>query len=163
VSARRTGARHSAGILLYRFVGALPRVLLVHPGGPFWRNKDVNAWSIPKGEIDGAETPEAAALREFAEETGHRPRGPLVRLGETTQAGGKRVTAFALEGDFDPARLQSTPFELEWPPRSGRLQRFPELDRADWVTLDAAREKMIPRQVVFLDRLRDILAISRSS
>lgn len=137
-------------------------VLLVHPGGPFWRKKDINAWSIPKGEIDAAETPEAAASREFEEETGVRPQGSLIPLGETVQAGGKRVIAFALAGELDPSRLESTTFELEWPPRSGRLVRFPEVDRADWFTLDAAREKMVKGQIVFLDRLRALLEPPRT-
>lgn len=111
----------------------------------------------PKGEIDEAESPEAAALREFAEETGVRLQGPLIPIGDSIQAGGKRVIAFALEGDLDPSRIESTTFELEWPPRSGRRACFPEVDRAEWFTLEAARDKIVKGQVVFLERLRTIL------
>jgi predicted NUDIX family NTP pyrophosphohydrolase len=153
--------KHSAGILLYRFAGDQPMVLLVHPGGPFWRKRDINAWSIPKGEIDEAESPEAAALREFEEETGSCPQGSLIPLGDAVQSGGKRVTAFALAGDFDPSRLASATFELQWPPKSGRYERFPEVDRAEWFTLDTAREKMVQGQIVFLDRLGKLLDPTR--
>jgi predicted NUDIX family NTP pyrophosphohydrolase len=154
--------KRSAGILLYRFSGDQPMVLLVHPGGPFWRKRDLKAWSIPKGEIDDAESPEAAALREFEEETGSCPRGSLIPLGDAVQSGGKRVTAFALFGDFDPSRLASVSFELEWPPKSGRCARFPEVDSAEWFTLDTAREKMLQGQIVFLDRLGKLLGPTRS-
>lgn len=150
--------KRSAGILLYRLAKDGPEVLLVHPGGPFWRTKDKNAWSIPKGEIEATEDAEAAALREFEEETGVRPNGTLVPLGDAVQAGGKRVTGFALAGDLDPSRLGCQSFEMEWPPRSGRRQLFPEVDRAEWFGLDAARDKIVPGQVVFLDRLAGILA-----
>lgn len=161
MSARMGRARYSAGILLYRFVGERATVLLVHPGGPFWRKKDLGAWSIPKGEIDEGESPESAALREFEEETGVRPRGSLVPLGDSVQAGGKRVIAFALEGDLDPVRIESATFQLEWPPKSGRQESFPEVDRAEWFTFEAAREKVNKGQIVFLDRLRAILEESR--
>jgi predicted NUDIX family NTP pyrophosphohydrolase len=147
-------ARLSAGILAYRGTDHDVVVLLVHPGGPFWRNKDDGAWSIPKGEIGATENPETAARREFAEELGPSATiGPLRVLGEVTQRGGKRVIAFAGEGDFDPAKLASNSFEIEWPPRSGRMQSFPEVDRAEWFDLEAARTKILSGQVALLDRL----------
>lgn len=149
--------KQSAGILMYKLSDGAPAVLLAHPGGPFWRRRDRNAWSIPKGEYSGTETAETAALREFTEETGFRPKGLLLPLGETVQAAGKRVTAFALEGDLDTEKIKSQPFTIEWPPRSGRLISFPEVDRAEWFTLSAAREKIIKAQAVFLDRLEIIL------
>jgi predicted NUDIX family NTP pyrophosphohydrolase len=151
----------SAGILAYRAgVGGL-EVLLVHPGGPFWRKKDNGAWSIPKGEIDDGDDAEQAARREFAEELGPSARlGSLHALGEIRQRGGKRVIAFAGEGDFDPAALASNTFEVEWPPRSGRRQSFPEVDRAEWFDLDSARPKMLSAQAELLDRLLAIAAIS---
>jgi predicted NUDIX family NTP pyrophosphohydrolase len=149
----------SAGILLHREGEAGTEVLLVHPGGPFWARKDLGAWSIPKGELDAGEDPRAAALREFAEETGTRlPDGPLDELGSVTQKNGKVVAAFAVAGDLDPATLVSNTFELEWPPRSGRMQAFPEIDRAGWFGLDAAREKLNPAQAAFVDRLEARLA-----
>jgi predicted NUDIX family NTP pyrophosphohydrolase len=128
-------------------------VLLVHPGGPYWKNKDVGAWSIPKGEFTPGEDPEVVARREFAEELGFAPTGPLQGLGELRQAGGKRVTAFALEGDVDVSAVRSNEFEMEWPPRSGRTQAFPEIDRAAWFPLPIAREKILASQRAFLDRL----------
>lgn len=131
-------------------------VLLVHPGGPFWRNKDANSWSIPKGEFGDEETAEAAASREFEEETGFRPTGALLPLGETIQAGGKRVTAFAMAGDIDTAHIKSVPCEVEWPLHSGKLISVPEVDRAEWFTIDGAREKIVKAQSVFLDRLEQI-------
>jgi len=149
----------SAGILLHRRGEAGPEVLLVHPGGPFWARKDLGAWSIPKGELDGDEDPRACALREFAEETGTRlPEGALDELGSVKQKSGKEVVAFAVEGDLDPATVASNMFELEWPPRSGRTQSFPEIDRAEWFRLDAAREKLNPAQAAFVDRLETLLA-----
>lgn len=144
---------HSAGILLYRRHGGGVQVLLVHPGGPFWAKRDLGAWSIPKGEFAADEEPEAAARREFAEELGVEPADPLISLGEIRQKGGKVVVAFAAGGEFDPATLQSNLFEVEWPPRSGRRQAFPEVDRAEWFDLDAAREKIIAGQLPLLDRL----------
>jgi predicted NUDIX family NTP pyrophosphohydrolase len=147
-------ARLSAGILAYRGADHDIVVLLVHPGGPFWRNRDDGAWSIPKGEMGAAEDPETAARREFAEELGPSATiGPLRALGEVTQRGGKRVIAFAGEGDFDPAKFASNLFEIEWPPRSGRMQSFPEVDRAEWFGLEAAKTKILSGQVEFLDRL----------
>jgi predicted NUDIX family NTP pyrophosphohydrolase len=147
----------SAGILLYQRTPTGLQVLLAHPGGPFWRHKDLGVWSIPKGEIDPDESPQAAALREFAEETGVTLPGPLTPLGEVKQKGGKRVIAFACEGAFDIAALRSNVFTLEWPPRSGRRQEFAEIDRAAWFDLAAAREKILPAQRPLLDALEDCL------
>jgi len=145
--------KRSAGILMYRRVGSNLELLLVHPGGPFWARKDLGAWSIPKGEYDPPEDPQAVALREFEEETGVGLRGALRPLGEVVQPGRKVVTAFAFEGDFDPTRLKSNMFELEWPPRSGRKAQFPEVDRAAWFSPAAAREKILVGQRDFIDRL----------
>jgi predicted NUDIX family NTP pyrophosphohydrolase len=131
-------------------------VLLVHPGGPFWARKDLGAWSIPKGEYSEGDEPLATAIREFAEETGTHPQGELTPLGEITQPGRKIVTAFALEGDFDPAMLKSNTFELEWPPKSGRKATFPEVDRAQWFSLETAREKILQGQREFITRLLEI-------
>ena len=128
-------------------------VLLVHPGGPFWKNKDQGAWSLPKGEYAEGEEPLTAALREFEEETGQRPEGDFRPLGEVRQAGGKVVTAWAFEGDFDPGALRSNRFSMEWPRGSGKMREFPEIDRAGWFGLDAAREKILKGQAPFLDRL----------
>jgi predicted NUDIX family NTP pyrophosphohydrolase len=147
--------RHSAGILLYRRGpdGAL-EVLLVHPGGPLWARKDAGAWSIPKGEIDEGDDPEACARREFEEETGSPPPpGPLTELGRIRQRSGKLVDAWALAGDLDADAISSNLFELEWPPRSGQRRSFPEVDRAGWFSLEAAREKLNTGQHPFLDRL----------
>lgn len=148
----------SVGILLYKRADAQLLVLLVHPGGPFWRRKDQGAWSIPKGERAEGEDPDATARREFAEELGTTPTGPLTPLGRIRQRGGKYVEAFALEGDFDVDGLSSNSFEMEWPPRSGRHQSFPEVDRAAWFTLEAARQKINPGQQPLLDRLEDLCA-----
>ncbi len=150
-------ATSSAGILMYRRRGKSLEVLLVHPGGPFWRRKDAGAWSIPKGEFDPAEPAADAARREFAEELGRQPEGELIPLGEIRQSGGKRVVAFALEGDFDANRIKSNSFEMEWPPRSGRRQSFPEVDRAEWFALAQARERINQGQRPFLDRLEGLV------
>jgi predicted NUDIX family NTP pyrophosphohydrolase len=150
-------AKTSAGLLMYRRRGRTLEVLLVHPGGPFWAKKDLGAWSIPKGEIDPGEDPLAAARRELAEETGFSTEGVFQPLAPITQAGGKVVHAFALEGDADPAGLRSNTFSIEWPPRSGRLQSFPEVDRAAWLPLDLARQKINPAQVALLDQLAALL------
>ena len=128
-------------------------MLIAHPGGPFWRTKDEGAWSIPKGEIGAGEDPEAAARREFAEEIGIAPEGEMVPLGSVTQRAGKTVTAWATEGDFDPADLVSNDFSMEWPPRSGRMADFPEIDRVAWVNAEEAATKLNPAQVVFVERL----------
>jgi predicted NUDIX family NTP pyrophosphohydrolase len=148
----------SAGLLVYRLRDRGLEVLLVHPGGPFWRNRDLGVWSLPKGEYDMGEEPETAARREFTEELGCvPPGGPALPLGEVVQASGKRVVAFAVEGDLDVSVVESNMFELEWPPRSGRRQSFPEVDRAEWFTLAVAREKIISGQRPLLDRL-EVLA-----
>ncbi len=143
----------SCGILLWRRDDDAVRVLLTHPGGPFWRNRDEGAWTIPKGGPEDGETHQATALREFEEELGSPLHGRLFPLGQITQRGGKRVHAFAVEGDFDVARLRSNTFECEWPPRSGRVQHYPEVDRATWFTFDEARVKLLDAQCVLLDRL----------
>lgn len=130
-------------------------VLLVHPGGPYWRRKDAGAWQIPKGAIEPGETAEAAARREAAEELGVVLDGPLEPLGDIRQAGGKLVTAFAAERDLDPAGIVSNMFAMEWPPRSGKLASFPEVDAAKWLTLARAAEVMLPSQVPLLDRLAE--------
>jgi predicted NUDIX family NTP pyrophosphohydrolase len=154
-------AKLSAGLLLHRRDGTSGaiEVLLVHPGGPFWAKKDEHAWSIPKGEYEPDEDALAAAHREFAEELGvEAPAGPAVSLGELRQSGGKRVSAWAIEGDLDVSTAVSNTFEMEWPPRSGRLQSFPEVDRAEWFTLDDARTKLHQGQVPFVDALLAQLA-----
>ncbi len=141
----------SAGVLLYRGVGEAVEVLLVHPGGPFWAGKDEGAWSIPKGEFDAAEAAADAARREFAEETGVTLNGEFVALAPVRQPSGKVVHAFAVAGDLDVASIASNTFELEWPPRSGRMQSFPEIDRAAWFTLEEARRKIVKGQRPILD------------
>jgi predicted NUDIX family NTP pyrophosphohydrolase len=151
-------AGKSAGILVYRGRAGEVEVLLVHPGGPFWARRDAGAWSIPKGEYADTEDPEAAARREFTEETGWAIKGELSPLGEIRQKAGKTVTAFAAKGDFDLASLESNRFEMEWPPKSGRKAGFPEIDRAGWFSFGEAREKMIEGQLPLLDRLQDLLA-----
>jgi predicted NUDIX family NTP pyrophosphohydrolase len=152
-------AVRSAGILLYRHGDAGPEVLLVHPGGPFWAKRDEGAWSIPKGEHADAEDPVDAARREFAEETGSTlALEDLVPLGEVRQRSGKHVEAWAAAGDLDAASVRSNTFELEWPPRSGRMQQFPEVDRAEWFGLDEAQRRLLPAQAPFVERLRAHLA-----
>jgi predicted NUDIX family NTP pyrophosphohydrolase len=147
-------AKHSAGILLFRDRDGAREVLLVHPGGPFWSKRDLGAWSIPKGECDPGEAPLAAALRELEEELGSNPStGDPVELGDVRQRGGKIVSAWAAPGDFDPSTLRSCTFSMEWPPRSGRMRDFPEVDRAEWFGLDEARERILPAQAPLLDRL----------
>ncbi len=144
----------SAGILLWRRVDGALEVLLVHPGGPFWAKKDLGAWSIPKGEVEPGEDPRTRALTELEEETGTLLAGDGLReLGAVRQKGGKVVVAFAREGDLDAAAIVSSTFELEWPPRSGRRQAFPEVDRAAWFHLEEARRRINPAQAALLDRL----------
>ena len=154
--------RTSAGILPFRFDGDALQVLLVHPGGPFWARKDAGAWSIPKGEHGPGDDPLEAGLRELAEETGADvaaiDRDALVELGAVTQKGGKTVVAWAAEIDVDASAVASNTFTIEWPPRSGREQEFPEVDRAEWLDLQAAHAKINPAQAVFLDRLELALA-----
>jgi predicted NUDIX family NTP pyrophosphohydrolase len=143
----------SAGLLMYRHGEHGLEVLLAHPGGPFWARKDDGAWMLPKGELEPGEDPLAAALREFEEEIGFAPAGPFASLGEVRQKGGKRVLAWAVRGDFAPAQLRSSLFEMEWPPRSGQRRSFPEVDRAGWFTVEAARAKVLPSQWPFIERL----------
>jgi predicted NUDIX family NTP pyrophosphohydrolase len=151
-------AKQSAGIVLYRERVGAPEVLLVHPGGPFWEKKDLGVWSIPKGEYEANEDPLACALREFEEELGvPPPTDTRNALGSTRQAGGKLVSAWAAEGDLDPTGVRSNTFTLEWPPRSGVIRKFPEVDRAEWFALAEARRRINPAQVVFLERLRELL------
>ena len=146
----------SAGLVVFREREGALQVLLAHMGGPFWARKDAGAWSIPKGELEDGEDALAGARREYAEELGQPPPdGPVLELGEVRQRGGKRVVAFAVEGDFEPAQLRPGTFELEWPPRSGRLQAFPEVDRVAWFDLPAATGKLVRGQVPLLDRLAD--------
>ncbi len=146
-------AKFSAGLLMFRRRAETVEVLLVHPGGPFWKNKDLAAWSIPKGEYPETEPAFAAAQREFEEETGMRPEGEFIPLGELRQPGGKRVTAWAFESDCDSAAVRSNLFSMEWPKGSGRMQEFPEIDRAGWFPLELARQKILKGQLPFLDRL----------
>src|SRR5579875_1177233 len=173
----------SAGILLYREAptegagrwlareasthgghGSGCEVLLVHPGGPLWARRDLGAWSIPKGEVDPGEDPLAAARREFAEELGTPPPdGEPLALGEVRLKSGKRIRAWALEGDLDPATISSSTFEMAWPPRSQTMETFPEVDRAEWFGLDAARDKLNPAQAAFVDRLATTLDASREA
>jgi len=149
----------SAGILMWRHgAGGAPEVLLGHFGGPAWAKRDAGAWAIPKGLVGEGETHEQAARREFEEELGFPAEGPLVPLGRIRQKGGKYVEAFALEGALDPGAISSNTFTLEWPPRSGRFQAWPEIDRAAWFTLDEAREKILPSQAPLLDLLEAALS-----
>ncbi len=150
--------KQSAGLLMYRNRDGALEVFLVHPGGPFWVKKDVGAWSIPKGEYCAGEEPLAAAKREFEEETGLRVCGsafaPLTPL---RQPGGKRVSAWAVEGDCDASTIKSDTFSMEWPPRSGKMEEFPEIDRAGWFALDAAKAKILKGQAGFLEELERLL------
>jgi predicted NUDIX family NTP pyrophosphohydrolase len=149
----------SAGLLLYRdsVAGGL-EVLLVHPGGPFWARKDAGAWSIPKGELDEGEDPAERAEEEFAEELGRpAPAGRRLDLGEIRQAGGKRVRAWAVHGDLDARATSSNTFDMEWPPRSGEFRSFPEVDKAEWFSLEDARTKLLAGQVPLLERLEEAL------
>jgi predicted NUDIX family NTP pyrophosphohydrolase len=145
--------KRSAGLLLFRFQRGVLDVLLVHPGGPFWAGKDAGSWSIPKGEIEEGEGPLQTAEREFEEETGLRPKGAFLPLGSITQKSGKVVCAWAVQGDCDPAAIQSNTFSMEWPPRSGKRQEFPEIDRASFFTIEEAKLKIIPAQIPFLVEL----------
>ena len=146
----------SAGILMWRRRGGGVEVLLGHFGGPQWRNRDEGAWAIPKGQIEPGETLEECARREFEEELGVQPHGPLVALGRIRQKGGKYVEAFALEGDLDADAIVSNSFTLEWPPRSGQVRSFAEVDRAGWFSLDEARRKILPSQLPILDAFEAI-------
>ncbi len=154
----KTG-RTSAGLLLWRSRAGRLEVLLAHQGGPFWVKKDLGHWTIPKGEVEPGEELVAVARREFEEETGNKPpAGPLIELGQITQKSGKLVVGFGAEGDLDPATAVSNTFDLEWPPGSGVVQSFPEIDRVEWFELDEARRRLKAAQVPFLDRLEAALA-----
>lgn len=150
--------KRSAGLLLYRLSNREPEVFLVHPGGPYWAKKDEGAWSIPKGEYAEGEEPLTAARREFQEETGVCPHGEAILLGTVRQPGGKLVTAFALEGDLDPTAIKSNTFTMEWPPRSGRVRSFPEVDRAEWFGKEEAERKILRGQRPILEALWERLA-----
>ena len=150
--------RVSAGILLYRFRGETLEVFLIHPGGPYWRGKDTGAWSIPKGELEEGDNELAAAQREFEEETGSRVSGEFIPLEALRLKSGKIVYAWALRGDIDASAIRSNSFSIEWPPRSGRQQEFPEVDRGGWFTMEAAREKIHPGQLGFIDQLQERLS-----
>lgn len=149
--------RQSAGILLFRRGGGTLQVLLGHPGGPFWRRRDRGAWTIPKGLVSDGETLLSAARREFAEETGHAVTAEVIELGKASQPSGKVVHVWAASDDWDLADFRSNTFEMEWPPRSGRQQRFPEIDRVDWFEIAEARSKILKGQTIFLDRLLERL------
>jgi predicted NUDIX family NTP pyrophosphohydrolase len=149
--------RRSAGLLLHRLRDDAPEVLLVHPGGPLWARRDLGAWSIPKGELDPGEEPLEAARREFREETGFDPAGPFHPLPPVRQRGGKEILAWAVAGDLDPAAVRSGTFFLEWPLRSGRRIAFPEVDRAAWFGIEAARERILPGQAALLQALLRLL------
>jgi len=148
--------KQSAGLLMVRRRSGRVEVLLVHPGGPLWTRRDV--WGLPKGEYEPGEDPLQAARREFEEETGFVATGEFYALGQITQRSGKVVHAWAFEGDCDPAALVSNPFTMEWPPHSGRVTQFPEVDRAEWMPLDEARQRIVPAQVPLLDALEQLLS-----
>lgn len=147
-------AKKSAGILLYRYSHQVLEVLLVHPGGPFWAKKDLGAWSIPKGEFEDGEDPWAAARREFEEETGQPVNGSAIALAPVKYSGGKVIHAFAVAGDLDVNEIRSNSFTLEWPPRSGKRQEFPEVDRGEWFELPQAQQKINPHQAALLEQLQ---------
>lgn len=149
--------KHSAGLLLYKRRASAVEVLLAHPGGPFWARKDKGAWAIPKGVVEAGEAPLEAAIREFTEETGFPISGDFLPLGTVVQRGGKHVDAWAVEGECDPARLKPFMFEMEWPPHSGRMAQFPEIDRVAWFGLAAGRAYILPSQLPFIDRLEALL------
>jgi predicted NUDIX family NTP pyrophosphohydrolase len=151
----------SAGLLMYRVRSGSTEVLLIHPGGPFWRKKDDGAWSLPKGEVAAGEDPLEAARREFREETGLDPQGNFLPLGEVVQKSGKLVRAWAFKGDCDPASLRSNTFTIEWPPRSGKMQEFPEIDKGQFFALEEARKKINTAQVSFIDALEQLAGRGR--
>jgi predicted NUDIX family NTP pyrophosphohydrolase len=155
-------AKRSAGLIMYRWRDGHLEVFLVHPGGPFWASKDKGAWSIPKGEYADGEAPLEAAKREFFEETGFAPEGKFLELGSIKQSGGKIVIAWAVEGNCNPDRLTSNRCQVEWPPRSGRLAEFPEVDRGDWFSIPAAREHILKSQEPLLNRLSTALQLSEA-
>lgn len=148
--------KQSAGILLYRFTNNDLEVLLAHPGGPFYKNKDLGVWSIPKGEFAESEIPKEAAIREFREELGADVSGEMVELSPVLQKSGKEVLAWAVKGDFDPDTIVSNSFPMEWPPKSGKIRDFHEVDRVEWLSIEAARKKIIPGQIPLLTELAGI-------
>jgi predicted NUDIX family NTP pyrophosphohydrolase len=150
-------SKKSAGILPWRFNKKKLEVLLAHPGGPFWKNKDLGAWSIVKGEYNDDEEPLSAAKREWQEETGIKVSGKFLALQPVRQKSGKEILAWAVEADIDPTQIESNTFEMEWPPKSGRKQSFPEIDKAEWFTVEEAREKMNPAQVKLVEELISLL------
>jgi predicted NUDIX family NTP pyrophosphohydrolase len=152
-------AKESAGLLLYRKTNEGLEFLLVHPGGPFWKNKDAGAWTIPKGEIQQGEEPLTAAIREFEEELGMQPKGTFLPLLPVRQKAGKLIRAWAFESDFDPTQLHSNTFSIEWPLRSGKMQEFPEVDRAEFFNLKAARLKINPAQFALLQELIELVGL----
>ena len=149
--------KQSAGILVYRRKNKHIEVFLVHPGGPFWLKKDLGAWSIPKGEIEEEEDPMKVALREFKEETGQVVNGDFTPLQPVKQKGGKIISAWAIEGEVNEDKIISNTFEIEWPPKSGKMKSFPEVDKAAWFSIDAAKEKINPAQINFIDELTTTL------
>lgn len=150
-------AKTSAGLILYRMQSGQLEVLLVHPGGPFWGKKDEGAWFVPKGELNVGEEPLAGAKREFEEETGLKPEGEFLALGSVKQKSGKTIVAWAFEGDCDPSSIKSNTFSIEWPPKSGRQQEFPEIDRAGFFTVTQAKAKMHPVEYPLVLRLHELL------
>jgi predicted NUDIX family NTP pyrophosphohydrolase len=152
-------ARTSAGLLVYRYNSNIVEVFLVHPGGPFWKNKDKGAWSIPKGEFEAPENPLDAALREFQEETGFTVKGEFIPLTPIKQPGGKTVYAWAISGNFDPAKIRSNSFTIIWPPGSGNKKDFPEIDRAEWFDFSSAKEKILKGQIPILEEFEKQLTI----
>jgi predicted NUDIX family NTP pyrophosphohydrolase len=149
--------KKSAGIILYRFTKDQLEVLLVHPGGPFWAKKDLNAWSIPKGEFEEGEDPLESAKREMREETGMEVEGTFIELTPVKQKSGKLVFAWAIKGDFDPVKIKSNEFEMEWPPRSGEKKKFPEVDKAGWFTTEEGAKKMVEGQIPLIKELERIV------
>ena len=147
----------SAGLILFRRTTGKTELLLVHPGGPFWINKDDGAWTFPRGEVEPGEDLESAGRREFHEETGHAVTGDLIPLGSIRQKSGKTVHTWAVEGDLDPATIRSNTFTLEWPPKSGKMAQFPEIDRADFFDLATARQKIRPSESPFLEKLEQLV------
>ena len=147
-------AKNSAGILLYRRRGEVTEVLLVHPGGPYWAKKDLGAWLVPKGEFAPGEDALVAARREFEEETGFAVDGRFIKLTPVKQSGGKLVQVWAVEGDCDASAVRSNTFSMEWPPRSGKEKQFPEIDRAEWFTIEAAKQKILKGQIPFIEELK---------
>jgi predicted NUDIX family NTP pyrophosphohydrolase len=152
-----TVKKQSAGILLYRIVDKQPEVFLVHPGGPYWKNKEEGGWTIPKGELAAGEEALQAALREFREETGSTPEGPFLPLLPVRQKGGKLVHAWAAAGEIDPAGIVSNTFDLEWPPRSGKQQSFPEVDKGGWFNIETASRLINPAQAALLEELQTLI------